>query len=276
MPIYEQVPIRLEADLVSAPPVAPIDANTGKEIALWAGQSAKIQVGIFDAANVAVDLSNLTYLQLVLQAAQDSLVPIFEQTVEAGDIIPTITRGGWTDGLQQQAEFDLSNAMTDVGLSGMQSAPFWIALIGKTADGAVIVYAAGYITIYNPGYTLPAPNRGIVSRHDQASAGGNVTVNPLSQVHTEKITVSGSAGTRKIVVNAAGLIAGAQAFLRFVLPATAGIVLQIYDQATSGDLLATIETQADGFTPSAICVLSFDGANFDVLWMAIPANGTAS
>lgn len=275
-PIYEQVPIRLQADLISNPPVTPVDANTGLPIQLWAGQSAVVQVGIFNAQLVGVDLSNLTYLQLVLQSAQDSLVPIFQQTVEADDITPTITRGGWLDGLQQQAEFVLTNALTDVGLSGAQSAPFWLALIGKTASGAVIVYAAGYITIFNPGYTLPAPVVGFVSRTDIASAGGNFTVSPLSQVHTAFITVTGAPQTRQIPVLAAGLIAGAQVFLRFKLPATAGIVLQIFDQANSGTLLATIDTTSDGFTPSAICVLTFDQANFEVLWIAIPANGTAS
>ena len=64
--------------------------------------------------------------------------------------------------------------------------------------------------------------------------------------------------------------------MRFKLPATAGIIIQVYDQATSGTLLTTIESDPSGFTPSARTQLWFDGANLQRDFEVIPANGQAS
>jgi hypothetical protein len=272
MSTYNQLPIRLEADLISSPPVAPIDANTGLQIQFWARQGIVVQCAVFDNTGACVDLSNLTYAQLVIQPAADSLVPSVVKTVLAGAIIPTITRANWDAGIAAQVTFTLSNAETDLSLSGGLSAPYWIQFQGQTTAGANIVYAAGPITVFTPG-SLPASSTGFVSHHAQSNGGGNMVVTPTSQVHTEVITITGSAGTRQVVVGAAGLDAGARIGLKFVLPATAGINLQVYDQATSGPLLTTVTSDSSGFTPTAKANLFFDGANLQRDELIIPAFG---
>lgn len=152
----EQIPIRLQADLVSNPPVAPIDANTGLPPQFWRGQSVAISFGVFASNLSCVDLSNLQYLQLILQNASDSLYPIATITVNAEDIIPTITRDAWLAGTAQQATFTLSAALTDQGLGAMPNGTFWISVQGVTELGSLVIYTAGNVTIYNPGTLAPA------------------------------------------------------------------------------------------------------------------------
>ncbi len=276
MPIYSQMPVRLEASLVSSPPVAPVDANTGLAPAFWRGQSLAIAIGIFDVDGNAVDLSNLQYLQLNLQPLPGSLVPALSVQILAGSIIPTISKADWNAGIAAQATFILSGAQLDLSLNGMDSMPYWLALSGLTTGNGVIVYAAGYVNVFDPGPLLPPPISGVVSAHTQTNAGGDFQVTPSSQVHHEEITVTGSAGTRRCVVNAAGLAAGALVALRFKLPATAGIIIQVYDQATSGTLLTTINSAADGFTPTARTQVWFDGAHFQRDFEVTPANGQST
>jgi len=272
MPIYQQMPIRLQADLISAPPVVPIDANTGLSIKFWRAQSVSIQVGIFDSSGEAVDLSNLEYLQLVLQEAQTSLVPALTVNVLAGAIIPTITVANWQAGIAAQATFNLTPAQTDFSLGGSTEATYWLRLLGRTSGGGNIVYAAGPVTIYNPGLP-PQPPIAFVSAEEIANGGGNFEVTPESQVHIAECTITGPAETRDVVVHASGLIAGARVSLRFILPATAGINLRIFDQSTAGDLLTTITTTGDGFLPTSRVELWFDGANLKRDFLLQPAFG---
>lgn len=276
MPIYQQMPIRLEASLVSSPPVAPIDANTGLAPALWRAQAAAIGIGIFDVNGNAVDLSNLQYLQLNFQPLPGSLVPSLSVQVLAGAIIPTITKADWDAGIAKQALFVLSNAQLDLTLNGQDSLPYWVTLSGKTTGNATIVYSAGYWNVFDPGSTIPPPSNGLVDGNEQTSSGGDFIVTPGAQIHHEEITVNGAGGTRRCVVGAAGLAKGALVALRFKLPATAGIIIQVYDQATSGTLLTTVLSAADGFTPTWRTQLWFDGANLQRDFETVPANGQST
>lgn len=276
MPIYAQLPIRLEADLVSSPPVAPIDANTGLAPAFFRGQGIAVGIGIFDAFGVAVDLSNLQYLQLTLQPLPSSPVASVSVQVLAGSIIPTIAKADWLAGLAQQATFILTAAQTDLSLNGAAQQPYWLILSGLTAANVPIVYAAGYVNVFDSGGLLPPPSNGVVSANVQANAGGDFFINPGAAIHHEEITVSGSASTRRCVVNAVGQSKGALVALRFKLPATAAIIIQVFDQSVNGALLTTINSAADGFTPTARTQIWFDGANYQRDFEVIPANGQAT
>ena len=266
---YNQVPIRLEADLVSAPPVNPIDANTGNAPEAWRRQDIAVQVGIFDASQVPVDLSNLTYLQLVLQEASDSLVPSVVKTLAQVNLVPIITRGGWDDGTEQQAIFALTAADMDLGLDGQPSKTYWIIIQGLTQGGQQIVYAAGSFEIFNAGSFLPQPPFGYVSENDQTNAGGNSTIAPSTQLHTEVITFSGVAGTRNLVVGSAGLTKGARVIVLALLPATTGIMVQLWNQTIGGSALFSIVT--DGYLRQACFELYYDGFNFHPLRATVPA-----
>lgn len=273
MPTYDQMPIRLQADLVSNPPVVPIDANTGLPIQLWARTGVAIAVGIFDALAVGVDLTNLQYLTLTLQPLASSLVPTATKTVLAGALITYITREAWLAQTNQNAIFTFSDAEMDVSLDGGDSASYWLSLAGKTNGGATIVYAAGAVNIYNPGPGIPQPTRNFPSYHATPSAGGNLVIQPLSNIHTELMAVSGAAETRDIVLLATGLQAGAQLGIKLLLPATDQLVLRFFDQSLAGALLATVPCDSTGSTPSAKINLFFDGVNLKRDTLLIPAFG---
>lgn len=276
MPIYGQVPIRFQASIVSSPPAIPIDANTGLAPAFWRSQGLVVQVGVFDVDNVSIDLSNVSYLQLVLLTSQDALAPVVTKTVLSGALTPYVLWADWQAGIGQQASFVFSNAELDVSLAAQPSQTYWMVLQGVTSGGVGIIYAAGPVTIYYSGTIIPAPTPSFVSAHEQTSTSGNFTVTPEAQVHHEEITVAGSAGTRACIVTAAGLQKGALVALRFRLPNTAGIILQIYDQSLSGTLLATVLTQSDGFTKASRQQFWFDGANLQRDFEITPPNGQQS
>jgi hypothetical protein len=276
MPAYNQMPIRLQADLVSNPPVVPTDANTGLPIQLWARTGIAVAVGIFDALGVGVDLSNLAFLTLTISESSSSVVPSATKTVMAGALITYIERAAWIAQTNQNATFVFSNAELDLSLDGADEATYWISLQGQTTGGANIVYAAGAVRIFNPGPGIPQPTRGLVSWHNTPSAGGNLVIQPNSNVHIETIPVSGAAEVRDVVVLATGLEAGAQIGLRFGLPATAGLSHRIFDQSLGGALLATITCDPDGFTPAAKVELFFDGTNLKRDILIIPAFGQQS
>lgn len=273
MPAYNQMPIRLQAVLVSNPPVIPIDGNTGLPVQLWARTGVAVNVGIFDALQVGVDLSNLAFLTLTISESATSLVPLVTKTVLAGAIIPYVEWAAWLAQTNQNAVFVLSNAEMDVSLDGGDEATYWLSVMGQTTGGANIVYAAGATRIYNPGPGIPQPSRGLVSYHATASAGGNFVIQPLTNIHTEQITVSGAAEVRDVTVLATGLEAGARVGLRFVLPATDGLSLRLFDQSLGGALLTTVTCDAGGFTPAAKVNLFFDGTNLKRDELIIPAFG---
>jgi len=243
MPIYQQIPIRLEASLVSNPPVPPIDLNTGISPKFWRAQDIAVSVGIFDAFGASVDLSNVAFLTLTIQTAPDSIVPLIAETINAGaGIIPTITRAGWINGMQQQATFLLSAAQTDLGLDGTNSKTFWMLLAGVTMAGDKLVYAAGYVTFYNPGSTLAIPPYGYVSRAESVNSSGNTAIVPGSFNHTHFVTINGAARTTQIILSIAQMEDGAVLRLYLNLPATANIIISVVNAAANGTQLSTITT----------------------------------
>lgn len=273
LPIYQQVPIRLQASLISSPPVTPIDINTGLAPQFFRSNALEIDVAIFDAYGNSVNLSNLSFLQLILQAGQNALTPTTVVNVASGSLNPTVTMAQWISGESQQAAFLLSGAQTDVSLFGETSYPYWVIVQGILPSGAVIIYAAGTANAVLAGGGVAWPASGFTSFHLTPSASGNFTVSPTGQVHHEEVTVSGTAGTRNVILNPYGLEAGALIGLRFELPTTSGIVFQIYDQSLTGTLLDTVITDASGFTPTARFQYYWNGSNFKRDFSVIPASG---
>jgi hypothetical protein len=248
--IYEQAVIRAQLSIVSTPPVSPIDVNTGDAPRFWRGSGIEIDVGIFDGSSVGLDLSNLYSLTLNLQPGPTSPVPWVTKTVVAADISSPINYGDWLNGLTQNAKFILSAADTDVGLLAQPSRQFWLTVTGVTTSGAIIVYGAGYVTLYNPGYTLSPPSS-LFALHAQSNNGGNSTVTPTGILHTEELTFGGSAGTRNIILAAVGFTAGAVVRLLALLPnLTPGIIIKVYSAAITGSPIFTFTT--DDSTPNVL------------------------
>jgi hypothetical protein len=240
--VFEQVPVRLQLSIISNPPVEPVDRNTGTTPRVWRRQTAALQIGIFDALNVSVDLTNLAYLRVIMQASQDALTPIWVKQVNAADITKTIPIGDWIAGTAQQASVVLTSSDTDQGLGGNNSADFWIIVEGYTTNGAPLIYGAGVLTIFDPGTSFPAIAPKYVARHRQAAAVDDVTVLPEAQVHTEIIDVGGAARTFNVILDVNGIIDGQLLALVVNLPATANIILNVKSGVVTNPVISTIET----------------------------------
>lgn len=110
------------------------------------------------------------------------------------------------------------------------------------------------------------------TRNAQNNTAGNVTVTPTSQIHTERITVTGSAGTRNVsVAYPTGLVAGARIDLVFLLAGAANATrLKIYAVSTSGTLL--FDWTRNGSEQNAEFILYANGSGgFDTKEQTIPA-----
>jgi len=273
--IYQQIPIRLQLSTASAPPVAPLDANTGNTPAFWRGQAISVQVGIFDAMQNPVDISNLQSISLAILPSVDSIIPSAVSTVAAADFDNTsVTWQEWISQATQQVSFDLTPLLTDLALGGAPNLPYWLVVSGVTAGGQVFTYGAGPIIVWNPGAQIPFPVGGFTSWHAQSnsSSAGSTVVAPTSPIHTEEVSFTGSAGIRPVVVQTVGAQAGARCDIICEFPkGTAGIDIKIYNGTLSGALLAEFYSPGDGVTGNAIAGLSFDGAAWQPRLVQQPA-----
>lgn len=243
--VLEQIPVRLSFSPVSDPPNAPIDANTGLAAAWWRGNTVALQCGIFDALGNCVDLSNATAVQLVIQDSPTSANVLLNKSVSSGDIIPTVSSAGWASGEQQQFTFNLLNGETDFDLGGDASATFWLSLRVYTGVSTFLIYGAGYITVFNPGASIPIVTGGMVSLHAQTNNTGNSVVSPTAVVHTEQITITGLATVRNILVSTVGLPQGSRIDLAIVFNCANGTTINIYNTTTSGSILFTFIRAGD-------------------------------
>lgn len=99
------------------------------------------------------------------------------------------------------------------------------AICLKQSDGSVIVVLTG-----SPSYNA------------QATSAGAIVVSPRASVHTEVLTITGGARTSNVNLLANGLPDGSRCVILFKLPATAGIILEVFDAGTA-TLLSTIDNE---------------------------------
>lgn len=271
MPVYQQVPLRLLLKLVSNPPVTPLDSNTGYTPRLWRAQSASLAVGIFDAYDAPVDVSNLVNLQLIIQRSETDLVPLVVKTVLNSDTgwQNIITSLGWVTGVEQNAVFKLTAADTDQSLAGQQAAEFWVVIRGTTTDGDAITYAAGPLEIYNASSALPIGPTNYVSYHAQTNSELNSTITPTSQQHIEELTVDGAARTSVVLLGTNGVVNGATITVLAVMPVTADVIVNFKSTEVGQPTLFTLNSNA-GILRNLLRFVYHDGA-WHSLEATIPA-----
>jgi hypothetical protein len=265
MSTLSQIPIRLQLSSASNPPAQPIDANTREIPQAWRCQDIAVQIAVFTSQGAAVDLSNLDSLQVAIQEAQDSPLPLAVKTVDAADIAPIVTMAVWLAGTGQQAEAIFTAAQMDMSLAGQVYRDLWISVIGTTEDGAQLVFGAGTFRLWLASAALPpTPPAGLVSYHAQTNTTGNSAVTPTSQLHTEKLTIAGIARTSAIILGVAGIVAGARLTLWLAdLDVATDIVLDVYSGSLTGPLIATHTT--DGSRIDGRTEFLYDGSQWQLL-----------
>lgn len=119
------------------------------------------------------------------------------------------------------------------------------------------VAAAGASTLYAKGdHVHPT----LLSRTAVANNSGNVTITPAleARIHKHEITVGGSAGARKVVLDIANRSTGDRVRVAFALPATAGITFTVHDATTGGTQI--FDTATDGVaTRRVVAEFEFNG-----------------
>ncbi len=241
-PVYGQIPIRLQLGVISNPPTAPVDRNTGAAPRAWVGNTVAVDVGVFDANSVGVDLTNLAYLQVIVQEDEESDAPVAVVQIDAAQIVKTITIADWIAGTAQNARALFDAAATGVAMQGRPSRDFWIIVAGFLGSGAPIIYGAGTFTFFEPGGSLPKVTPTLTSRHEQATVAGDFTVAPTSQIHVEVVDVSGVARTVNGLLAINGIQDGARLDLVFNLPATANIIINIKNVINTNPTIWTVGT----------------------------------
>lgn len=102
-----------------------------------------------------------------------------------------------------------------------------------------------------------------------ANSTGNSTITPASATEINVVTVTGSAGTRKFIIDTTGAAAGNILKLRFVQPATAAIVEEVRNATSGGTLIYSYTTDGSG-TDKLYCELYFDGSAWQPLCNVVP------
>lgn len=143
------------------------------------------------------------------------------------------------------------------------------SVVTTGSDEPPVITLEGAIT--GTSNTRVVPTAFTRSYNASTNSAGDTTVTPDGDAidHTEIVTFSGSAGTRNVLIDASDLDEGYHVIVRLALPATAGIVVNIYQDTAAGTLLTTVTTDASGDDLCAEYV--FDGTNLKAVRTAYPA-----
>jgi hypothetical protein len=181
---------------------------------------------------------------------------------------------GWegTIDLTSAAAYELLRLNGAPTTDGLLQCPTVLTVEVIDASGNSFAYYQTPITLRGLNYMDTSTLAVGPTRNAQAtSAAGTVTVTPASQIHTERITVTGAAVARDITVATTGLVAGARIDIECILTgATDGTRIRIYAVSTAGTLLFEF-TRSDG-EPNALFSMYYNGAGgFDRKLATVPA-----
>lgn len=157
--------------------------------------------------------------------------------------------------------------MSEAAFSLLQGDPsdWGLPPSGKTFVGVnesgqfVLVQHDGTITVLEPS--------GASLNKQANSSGVDIGVTPGSVNHKEVITLTGSARTQTVTVAPTTLSDGAECGIQFVVPATAGIIIEVVSNAT---VVWRFENTT-GYPIKALCVLYKDGAAWFPWSETVPA-----
>jgi hypothetical protein len=120
--------------------------------------------------------------------------------------------------------------------------------------GLYVIDADGNVTYLQGG--------GLCAYAQVSNGAGNSTLTfpPGVKIYTVNLLVTGSAGTRILILPDTGLNQGEKLFVNYRLPATAGIVIEARNGTAGGTLLDTLTTDTSG--DDATLVFTFTGSAF--------------
>ena len=179
------IALRLALTTRSAPPVLPVDANTGFTPGVWRGEDWQFQLAVFNPQGGIQDLSNLTMFQVNVFPApipprdlgtNYSYAPYtqlpFPSSYPAPTLNATVLRAQFNNPIlsvqdweQGQAQVTANFSWIDtssLNLGGKEYADFWLVLQGFTGTNKLTygatplrVFESGIQGIYLPNQIAP-------------------------------------------------------------------------------------------------------------------------
>ena len=139
------------------------------------------------------------------------------------------------------------------------------------SNGSVVVGSGTSITATGTGSI--AATSGWPAYQSNASvtvSGAATTITPASGNDTQNLTLSGTAGSRTLIVSNTNILPGAHCDLLFSIPTTAGLVVTVRSGAIDGPVLQTFTTTGVAQIPSARLSLEFSGTNWQAIFYQGP------
>lgn len=138
--------------------------------AFWRGNDLQIEVGLLDAAGVAIitDVSGIDSITVEVKSKQgDDAVTLMSKTVAAASITQDLEQADWDDDEGQHAVAVFSNAEANLDLAGKNKGSFWLVVsyLTTASPAKLITVYGGPIDVYEDA----TPDSGPIS-------GGNLVV----------------------------------------------------------------------------------------------------
>ncbi len=273
MPTFNTQVIRIAADTTSKDNV--LDLNTSAEPQAWWARDLTMQVGVF-AGPTLLDVSDLQSVTVNLKDPSNlDGSPLVTKTITAFD--NTTTADTWAAGTQQH--FVVTFAADDLSFSLTNSARLvHLVMTGITTGGKTGTICVGTVNIIDDGGNSPSANPANAITVSQAqamiaalgfanaaialSAAGTTTIAATQTWLAGRQPFSAAAGTgayvANIVLSDANALPGALLRIPIDFAPTLNPAINIYDSATAGTLLQTINN-IDANARSFLFTAGFDG-----------------
>lgn len=256
----------------------PGDVDAGFLIAIQKYDAAAQNVITSPATRTLTDAGEIAVIQS--DGSAWTVVIAFDPAVEPPLLIETVENRQDITGLQGETSTDLDGIATAAGATTVGSALFitargggiWVLRTGTDAESLTIVRPFDFDAVTNA--VVWELRLGGFTQTDFALAtldSGDVTPTPAAPLETLVYTVGGAARTSKITLQALGADqAGWLVNLRLAMPATAAIVIEIWDAAGIAAIYSVSSDDGGGSAFNAFLSLYWDGTAWKPLSNIVP------
>lgn len=142
------------------------------DIASWRGNALDLEVGIFDTSSTVASITNVTSVNVKVQASQTDNTTLMDSTVAFASMDAALTAETWSDGTAQHATFAFTNAQANLTITDSLH-KYWIVFTALLSSGDTVTLAAGDFTLHEDNDTTagdPDVNPGTAITLEEADA----------------------------------------------------------------------------------------------------------
>ncbi len=217
-----------------------------------------------DIANAIEAKANLRTLFSRIEVVQTADFAVV--AADDGKYIPVSTAGGDVD-----VTLPIASAVDPGFLIAIQKADSSVGTVATVPPSVNLTSLGQIVVLLSDGTNWLTLLQSSVSNNTLTAAAnpvGNTTLIPSGSVNVAVVTLTGSAGTRVVILDPGSALPASIVKVRVVIPATAAIVIEIRNATAGGTLLYTLTS--DGTAGVAFFELYFDGSAFKPLSNVFP------